>query len=321
MKAGGLDFSVSYPSNWTSKEGKRPHIVQMFVAPDPGEFFTVTVLDQQPNGQSANDEFISKDGMMALLPGGAEMISHTITKLDGEKSGMTECVFKNERAGIKMEMRAVYFAVPIKDKLIILTGSVGGLAGNPDLITKYAVARPRLLGIAASLVLLDKWNAKTAQLLPVAPAGFVNVLAGGLDLFLPKELSALSEENTAGGDEIESLKKLTCVSGTRSIIIKHFVFRKNFQIDPQAAAKMTEDDLSKAAGYIATRKTTAIDGFPGLLLDTKWQKLGARASQSILFFSKQSHLWEVHIFGVNDTDLDALEDLKSKVFQSIKIKL
>jgi hypothetical protein len=317
-KAGGLDFSVSYPSSWTAREGKRPHIVQMFVAPDPSEFFTITVLDLDTNDQSGIDEIVSKDGMMALLPG-AKMVSHSVTKLDGEKCGMAECTFNSERAGIKMEMRSVYFAVPIKDKVIILAGSIGGPSGSPDLFTKYAGAKPRLLGIAASLVLLDKWNAKSAPISTVAPEGFVNVVAGGLDLLLPKELSSLSEENTAGG-EIESLKKLTCVSGTRSIIIKHFVFRKTVQIDPQAAAKMTEDDLSKETGYTANRKTTTVDGLAGLLLDTKWQKLGARASQSILFFSKDNHLWEVHMFGVNDTDSDALAESKSKVFQSIKIR-
>jgi hypothetical protein len=318
-KSGGLDFSISYPSSWTAKEGKRPHIVQMFVAPDSGEFFNITVLDLEQNDQTACDEIVSKDGMMTLLPSGAEMVSHSVTKLDGEKCGMTECVFNSERAGIKMEMRSVYFAVPIKDKLIILAGSVGGLSKSPDLSTKYASAKPRLLGIAASLVLMDKWNAISMPVSTVAPEGFVNVAAGGLYLQLPKELSLLSEENTSGG-EIESLKKMSCVSGTRSIIIKHFVFKKTTQISPEAAAKMTEGDLKKETDYVAKQKNTTVDGLEGVLLDTKWQKMGASASQSILFFSKDNHLWEVHMFGVNDDEPDALEDSKFKVFKSIKIK-
>jgi hypothetical protein len=318
-KAGGLDFTISYPLSWTAKEGKRPHIVQMFVSPDPGEFFNITVLDLETQDPLADDHTISKDGMRALLPSGAEMVSHSVTKLDGEKCGMTECIFSSERAGIRMEMRSVYFVVPIKGKVIILAGSVGGLSGSLDLAAKYVSAKPRLLSIAASLVLMDKWNAKSMPVSTIPIAGFVNVDAGGLHLQLPKELSSLSEENSSGG-EIESLKKLTCVSGTRSVIIKHFVFRKTVQIDPDAAAKMTEDDLSKETGYTAERETITLDGLAGVLLNTKWQKVGATARQSILFLSKDNHLWEIHLFGVDDPDLDGLAETKSKIFESIKIK-
>jgi hypothetical protein len=316
-KAGGINFSLSYPSNWTAREGKRPHIVQMFVSPDPSEFFNVSVYDLENSDQSTYDAIVSKEGIKSLLPEGTEMISHSVTKLDGEVCGMVECVSNSERAGIKMEMRYIYFAVPIQGRVIILTGSIGGLVGSPDLAVKYAGAKPRLLSIAASLVLMDKWTNKATTVATINQPGFVDVASGGLSLKLPKELSALSEETTSGG-EIESLKKFTCVSGTRSVIVKHFVFRKPLQIGPEAAADMLESDLRKEIGFSSTRKETNVDGAPGILLRTSWQKLGATASQTILLFSRDNELWEVHLFGVNDDLAKELEEMKSKVFQSIK---
>ncbi len=62
----------------------------MFVSPDPGEFFNVSVYDLENSDQSTYDAVVSKEGIKSLLPEGAEMISHSVTKLDGEVCGMVE---------------------------------------------------------------------------------------------------------------------------------------------------------------------------------------------------------------------------------------
>lgn len=293
-------------------------MLQMFVSSDPSEFFNVSVHDLNDTDQSTYNAVVTKEGMQSILPEGAIILSHKTTKLDGETCGMVECVYSSERAGLKLEMHSIFFALPFKGKLIILTGSSGGLSGSSDLAAKFAMAKPRLIGIAASLVLKDKWNQLTNTTVSQLPDGYKQLQVVGIELVLPGDLTNLSEEKASGG-QIESMKKLTCVSGTRSVIIKQFQFQKPFQMSALEASEMTEQDLKKESGFSSTKRNFSVDGIKAIRLDATWQKSGAQAKQSVLFFSRENILWEVHLFGVNEPDMVKLDEMKDAVFQSIRV--
>jgi hypothetical protein len=157
-KAGGVKFTLAYPSDWTAREGKRPHVVQMLVSPDPSEFLNVGVHELRDSDKSTYEAVVSKDGVKALLPENAQLITHSLTKLDGEVSAMCECITKIERAGIAVEERVLLFVTPYQGKVIVLWGASAALEGKSGLAEKFLAAKPRFQSIAATLVLPDKWS-------------------------------------------------------------------------------------------------------------------------------------------------------------------
>lgn len=159
-KAMGIKFSLTYPSTWTAREGKRPHVVQMMVSPDPTETFMIVLKELGPFTKEEKAEILSKDAVMTFLPEGAQMLTHATTKLDGESCAMCEWLITTERAGIKIEQRSLIFILPYQEHLITLTGTTGGLAGSARLPEKFIAAKARFQIIAASLFLPEKWEKK-----------------------------------------------------------------------------------------------------------------------------------------------------------------
>lgn len=157
-KSMGIKFTLAYPSTWTAREGKRPHVLQMFVAPNPGEMFTVTVDE----ATLTPSQLLTKEALTSLIPQGAAIVSHTTTKLDGEACSMCEWTLTSERAGISFEQRVLAFFVPFQGKVITLAGTVGGVAGKAELEDLYRKAKLRFQAIAATLYLPEKW-AKPAR--------------------------------------------------------------------------------------------------------------------------------------------------------------
>lgn len=175
----------------------------------------------------------------------------------------------------------------------------------------------------------DKWkesiaeqrkvkNGKDAGSSLVSIAPFVRLNKGGVIIEVPPELSTLSAERDSGG-EIKLLEKYTAVHETRSIIIKHFVFESPRRVSPREAADMTEGDIRTQQGYSANRSETSVSGLPALLLDARYDGMGQKVEQSILYFSQGNELWEIHLFGVNDGNEDDLKAMKNKVYRSIKV--
>ena len=149
-------------------------------------------------------------------------------------------------------------------------------------------------------------------------ANFVQVNKGGLALRVPKEFSSFTTERNSGGD-IQSLEAHTSVFTTRSILIKHFIFKAPLTVSPSEAADMTEADIKSQPGYRATRRSVKVSGIEGLVLDAQYSGMGQKVEQSILYFSRGNELWEVHLFGVNDERPEALRKMKERVFTSIEI--
>lgn len=156
-KSGGLNFSIAYPSTWVSREGKRPHIVQMLVSPDPAVFFTIAVDELGGADQNLHSAILSKDGLQIILGENVKIMNFALSKLDGEPCAMAECASVLERAGIQIQQRLMMFILPHRDKYIVLSGVVAGLPNGTDVQDNFQRAKPRFQAIASTLVLPDKW--------------------------------------------------------------------------------------------------------------------------------------------------------------------
>lgn len=146
---------------------------------------------------------------------------------------------------------------------------------------------------------------------------FVQLNKGGLALRVPKEFSSFTTERNSGGD-IESLETYTSFFTTRSILIKHFIFKAPLIVSPSEAADMTEADLKSQSGYRASRRSVKVSGIEAIVLDSQYSGMGQKIEQSILYLSRGYELWEVHLFGVNDERPEALRKMKDRVFTSIE---
>lgn len=166
-KAAGIQMKISYPKNWTAKEGNRPHIVQKFFgAFDRGmEQFIVQVRElpapmADPNKEERQMLF---DAFAEAMSHGGSLVSRAVTKIDGEDCDMLETTNVTERAGMKVGQKALTFVIPRKGAVLILQGSVGGDAtvGFDKIEERYQVAKPLMKLIASSCVLTDKWLPKS----------------------------------------------------------------------------------------------------------------------------------------------------------------
>ena len=166
-KAAGIEMKISYPKNWTAKEGNRPHIVQKFFGVfDRGmEQFMVQVRElpepmRDPNKEERQMLF---DAFAEEMSHGGNLVSRAVTKIDGEDCDMLETTNVTERAGMKVGQKVLTFVIPRKGAVLILQGSVGGdaTAGFDKIEERYQAAKPLLQLIASSCVLTDKWLPKS----------------------------------------------------------------------------------------------------------------------------------------------------------------
>jgi DNA-directed RNA polymerase subunit RPC12/RpoP len=146
---------------------------------------------------------------------------------------------------------------------------------------------------------------------------YVTINVGGIVLEVPKELSSLTVQRESVG-EMKLLEKHTAVWSTRSILIKHFEFLPPRKVMPSEAADLTEEDIKSQQGYRASRKVVEVAATQGVILDAEYQGMGQKVAQSIIYFSRNHELWEIHLFGVNDNNPSELKEMKSKVFASIR---
>lgn len=166
-KAKGLKMKISYPSAWQAKEGTRPNILQKFVGASPSgmDVVTLTTRSLPPpfDGELTNDEkeeLLERDVVTEMLPEGAKIFSHKITKIDGEMCAMAEFLYIAERVGIKIAQKGMVFVIPRPGTLLLVQCATGadtanGLAG---LNTRYASVQKLYMLIGASCVFVDKWE-------------------------------------------------------------------------------------------------------------------------------------------------------------------
>ena len=140
-KAKGIKMKISYPSTWKAAEGTRPNILQKFVGKsDTGmDMMSLTTrtlpapFDKELTAEQKT-EVLAEDVVTDMLPAGAKLLSHKITKIDGEACAMAEFLVVTERVGIKIAQKGMFFVIPRPGTLLLIQCGTGadaskGLAG------------------------------------------------------------------------------------------------------------------------------------------------------------------------------------------------
>lgn len=166
-KAKGIKMKISYPSGWQAKEGTRPNILQKFVGKSASGMDVVTLTTRSlpaPFDRELTDdekkEVLARDVVTEMLPEGAKILSHTVTKIDGEMCAMAESLYITERVGIQIAQKGMVFVIPRPGTLLLVQCATGvdaanGLAG---LNARYASVQKLYMLIGASCVFVDKWE-------------------------------------------------------------------------------------------------------------------------------------------------------------------
>lgn len=166
-KAKGIRMKISYPRTWKAVEGSRPNIVQKFASDSGrGTEMVIVMARALPKPydsdltESEKQEFVSRDVAKEFVPDGGRLVSHKITKVDGEVCAMMESELVSERVGLKIGQKMLTFIIPRKGVLLMVQCSTGGDASSGfDAINKhYEEVKPLFLLISSSCVLTEKWN-------------------------------------------------------------------------------------------------------------------------------------------------------------------
>lgn len=166
-KAKGIKMKISYPSGWQAKEGTRPNILHKFVGKSASGMDVVTLttrsLPEPYNRELTDDEkneVLARDVVTEMLPEGAKVLSHKITKIDGEMCAMAEFVYVTERVGIKIAQKGMVFVIPRRGTLLLVQCATGADAANglAGLNARYASVQKLYMLIGASCVFVDKWE-------------------------------------------------------------------------------------------------------------------------------------------------------------------
>ena len=166
-KAKGINMKISYPAGWQAKEGTRPNILQKFVGTSASGMDVVTLTTRSlpaPFDRELTDdekeEILGRDVVAEMLPEGAKILSHKVTKIDGEMCAMAEFLYITERVGIKIAQKGMVFVIPRPGTLLLVQCATGADAANglAGLNTRYASVRKLYMLIGASCVFVDKWE-------------------------------------------------------------------------------------------------------------------------------------------------------------------
>lgn len=166
-KAKGIEMQISYPSTWKAAEGTRPNILQKFVGrSETGmDMMSITTrtlpapFDKELSPEEKN-EVLSEEGVTEMLPPDGKLLSHKITKIDGEPCAMVEFLVVSERAGMKIAQKGMFFAIVRPGTLILIQIATGADAtkGMDALNARYESVKPLYTMIGSSCVFVDKWE-------------------------------------------------------------------------------------------------------------------------------------------------------------------
>jgi len=166
-KSKGINMKISYPATWTAAEGTRPNIVQKFTS-NRGKGMDMVMLltrtlpapyDRELTAEEKN-EILAKDVAVDMLPEGSKLLSHKLTKIDGETCAMIEFSTVGERAGVKIAQKALFFIIPRPGTLLFIQCLSGADAskGMEELDTRFESVKMLYVLIASSCVFVDKWE-------------------------------------------------------------------------------------------------------------------------------------------------------------------
>jgi len=162
-EANGMKMTISYPKNWREEPGDRVGVAKKFVSSEAGESMIVliTKIADTSITEEEKKQVLSKDLAGKVIPSGATLISHALTKIDGEDCAMIECDLVTEHAGIQIGQRILMFMLIWKDYAIIIQTSAGGpLSKFDETKIRFKKAKPVFMALAASCIITDKWETK-----------------------------------------------------------------------------------------------------------------------------------------------------------------
>ena len=110
-KSKGVDFHISYPDSWESKEAVRPNIVQSFInSSDENWHVTVMIITKKlpaeyPDTKEAAEVLLQRDILKQGIPKEATYIGCQQTKIENLPAGIMEFSMVGERAGLKKRLQ------------------------------------------------------------------------------------------------------------------------------------------------------------------------------------------------------------------------
>jgi len=165
-KSKGLSFEISVPKSWTSREGKRPNIIQFFKSADTesGAAMSLMVKDiPVPKGyvptKKEIQELFAPNQLRTFVDDGATFIEGKAIMLEGQRGAMVISEQTIERLDLKLKLRMLGYTLFYKNKLIYIGFTVSGTEDKgKQIVENFNKMKPLFLLIANSLVLTDKYK-------------------------------------------------------------------------------------------------------------------------------------------------------------------
>ncbi len=167
-KAGTLELSFKYPSNWAMSEGERPHIVQKFIGAANEEVLPQIILqiNEFPDVFSKLTEtftgktLFTKENLREFWSAqNAKFIDGEETRYDGEIGAWVLLNLEVERSGIKVFMVELVHIVPYNNQMAMVICAVGGAKEkSSEIMRAFSEYRPLFIQVGASIVIENKWR-------------------------------------------------------------------------------------------------------------------------------------------------------------------
>jgi len=160
-KSMGLDFQIEVPKSWRGKEGKRPHVLQLFTSRNGHGVDAVTLLvldlpnqNHRPYSNKDLDEFFSEKSIRQYVPDGATLVMSMPVVLDRQKGALLVYDQQMTRVDKTMMVRSASFITVYQNRMVFIQCMITTVPGTPqDLSARYAVMEPLFKLIANSFVL------------------------------------------------------------------------------------------------------------------------------------------------------------------------
>ncbi len=165
-KAKGVDFSVSFPSSWSNREGNRPNIIQFFQSGAGHGPIMCNLMVKDiplPAGYKPTSEelkeFFQPNQLKDMVPDGGTFIDAKSIVLEGAPAGMIVSDQTMQRLDLSLTMRMTQFVTIQGSSMIFIQFMVAKIPDSKesldDLQEKYL---PTYRAIANTFVFNDRYK-------------------------------------------------------------------------------------------------------------------------------------------------------------------
>ena len=163
-KSKGVDFQVEYPISWASAEGRRPNVIAMFTSENGRGLETVSLIvielpvDAAELEGATGQEMLDAELLQMFVPSSGRVLSAVPIRLDRLEGGKLTFTLEERYLDQTVMGRTAAYAVLYQNKLIVIQGSVGGVAQvGGDVEARFEKFAPLFDQIANSLVVQSQW--------------------------------------------------------------------------------------------------------------------------------------------------------------------